>query len=424
MTARVLYVSHNGMLENLGQAQVLPYLRGLVTRGFEFDLLSYELPHVSDDAIHALRHALRNDGICWHPMRRAKDPRLRVKIKESAWGSWKALKTALEKRPAIVHGRSYLPTAVADVVATMLPRTRLVFDCRGMLGDEYVDAGYWTEDRLEYRILKHYERRAFRRAEGVVVLTEKLRNMALDGGWLGRKTHITSIPCCVDLERFQFDPSARRETRLKLGLSDQLVLVYSGSLGSWYEEPKMASFAGHLRRRSQRPVSVLVLTHHDTSELVALLRGTGFSPREILVRKVVPADMAAHLSAGDLAMSFIKSCFSKQGSSPTKVAEYLACGLPVVLNGDIGDQSDLAVERDACVVMPALSEQQLVKAAERALPLAEQPIEERARIGHRVAMQRFGLESVGVPRYEALYRQILDLRGADAPTLDSRKVHG
>jgi glycosyltransferase involved in cell wall biosynthesis len=424
MAARVLYVSHNGMLENLGQAQVLPYLRGLVKRGFEFDLLSYELPHVSDDAIQTLRRTLRDDGIRWHPMRRAKDPRLRVKIEESARGSWNALKAALERRPAIVHGRSYLPTAVADVVATMLPRTRLVFDCRGMLGDEYVDAGYWTKDRLEYRILKQYERRAFRRAEGVVVLTETLRKMAVDGGWLGRKTHIASIPCCVDLERFRFNPSERRETRLKLGLSDRLVLVYSGSLGSWYEEPQMASFAGHIRRQSRRPVSVLLLTHHDTSELVSQLKSAGFSHNEILVRKVAPPDMAAYLSAGDLAMSFIKSCFSKQGSSPTKVAEYLACGLPVVLNGDIGDQADLAVEHDACVVMPALSEKQLVQAAERALPLAHRSIDERAGIGRRVATQRFGLESVGVPRYEALYRQVLGLAHANAPTLDSRKVHG
>ncbi len=407
---RVLYVSHNGMLENLGQAQVLPYLRGLVKRGFEFDLLSYELPSATDDAIHALRDSLERDGISWQPLRRARDPRLRVKVEESARGALSALRTALLKRPMIVHGRSYLPTAVVDVVASILPRSRLVFDCRGMLGDEYVDAGYWTKDRLEYRILKRYERRAFRRADGVVVLTDKLRRMARDGGWLGPRTKIASIPCCVDLKRFQFDGLARQQRRLELGLKERLVLAYSGSLGSWYEEPTMAVFAGHLRRLAPCPVSVLVLTHHDASALVALLRSAGFAAKDVLVKKVAPSEMPSYLSAGDLALSFIQSCFSKQGSSPTKVAEYLACGLPVVLNGDIGDQADLAVEHDACLVLPTLEASRLEAAAARALPLARRPAEERAILGRRVAERYFGLEGVGVSRYETLYRQILDRR--------------
>src|SRR5687768_7432269 len=35
----------------------------------------------------------------------------------------------------------------------------------------------------------------------------------------------------------------------------------------------------------------------------------------------------SYLSAADAGLSFIKSCFSKIASSPTKNAEYLACGL-------------------------------------------------------------------------------------------------
>ena len=37
---RALYVSQNGMAENLGQSQVLPYLRGLVRRGVEIELFA------------------------------------------------------------------------------------------------------------------------------------------------------------------------------------------------------------------------------------------------------------------------------------------------------------------------------------------------------------------------------------------------
>ena len=39
---RVLYISYNGMLDPLGQSQVLPYLRALAGRGVHFTLLSFE----------------------------------------------------------------------------------------------------------------------------------------------------------------------------------------------------------------------------------------------------------------------------------------------------------------------------------------------------------------------------------------------
>jgi glycosyltransferase involved in cell wall biosynthesis len=404
---RALYISQNGMLESLGQAQVLPYLRGLARRGVDIDLLSFERGGADEGAIETLEATLRHDGIRWTPLRRRRDPRLRVKLAESARGVMKALTTALARRPDIVHGRSYLPTAVCDVVATLVPRARLLFDCRGMLGDEYVDAGYWTEQRVEYKLLKRYEARAFRRAEGVVVLTEALKRWILERGWLGPGTRIEAIPCCVDLERFKFDESARARVRKELGFDDALVVVYSGSLGSWYCEQEVARFAGMLKREAKQRVVFLVLTPSPPEVLTGHLRSEGFADADIVVRSVSPHDMAAFLSAGDVAVSFIMSCFSKKGSSPTKVAEYLACGLPVALNGDIGDQSDLAADEGTCVVLPSFSDDQLRRAVPRLLELGMQDKTERVRKGRKVAEARFGMEGIGVARYERLYRAMV-----------------
>ncbi|CAN5910025.1 glycosyltransferase family 4 protein [soil metagenome] len=404
---RVLYVSQNGMLENLGQSQVLPYLRGLARRGAEIRLLSFELPGAAAGAIETLRSSLAQDRIGWTPLQRRRDPRLRVKISESTQGVTKALLGALARRPDIVHGRSYFATAVCDVVASLVPRARLLFDCRGMIGDEYVDAGYWTTDRIEYRLVKRYESRAFRRAEGVVVLTEALKRWILERGWLGKETAIEAVPCCVDLDRFQYDGAARHRLRNELGIEDAFVVLYAGSLGTWYREEEVAKFAGLVRRASERRVVFVLLTAAPPEILVGLLRQAGFPGADIVTRKVAPREMPAYLSVGDVALSFITSCFSKKGSSPTKVAEYLACGLPVVLNGDIGDQGELAEEQEACVVLTSFGDEELARAAARALVLGSRPIAERVRCGRRVATARFGVEEVGVPRYERLYRTMM-----------------
>ena len=403
---RSLYISHNGMLEGLGRTQVVPYLRGLARRGVEIELLSYELEGADARALEGLRASFSRWGVRWVPLTRRRDTRLLVKVQESAHGATRALMSALARRPHIVHGRSYLPTAVADVVASLLPRARLLFDCRGLLGDENVDAGHWTTDRLEYRLVKRYEARAFRRADGVVVLTHALERWARERQWFGTSTHVEVIPCCVDLDEFVFDGAARQRVRGELRLGDCLVVAYAGSLGSWYRESEIAGFAAAVRRRSARPVRFLLLTPSSPTELVGMLTDRGFDGSDVVVRRVSPEQMPAYLSAADIGISFIKSCFSKKASSPTKVGEYLACGLPVVLNGDVGDQAELAVETKSCVVLRKLDDSDIDVAAQRMIALAEQPLPQRVARCRATALAHYDLERVGVDRYERLYRQL------------------
>lgn len=406
---RALYISHIGMTEPLGQAQVLPYLRGVAASGAHVRILSFERAGTTADVVDSQRERMKSDGLLWEPLVRSAGHGLGVKLVESSSAVLRGLRAALAERPDIVHARSYLPAAVADVIATAAPKAKLLFDCRGMLGDEYVDNGQWTEDRLEYKLLKRFERRVFKRAEGVVVLTKALRGWLADEAMLGPRTNVEVIPCCVDMKRFFPSEEARRAMREELGLGDRLALVYSGSLGSWYLEDEMARFASHLRDGAAargRAIAVVVLSPSDPASFRGKLEARGFTDRDLIVRKVAPSRMAAHLAAGDIGMSFIQSCFSKKGSSPTKVAEYLASGLVVVLNGDIGDQADLAAEREACVVLGSYRDAELHDAADRAIALADRPFAERAAITSSVARAHFGLEEVGVPRYVRLYRSL------------------
>ena len=64
--ARVLYISYNGMLDPLGQSQVIPYLKELNQRGVEFTLLSFERPEAlakHDTEIERMRSDLAARGL-------------------------------------------------------------------------------------------------------------------------------------------------------------------------------------------------------------------------------------------------------------------------------------------------------------------------------------------------------------------------
>lgn len=394
------------MTEPLGQSQVLPYLRGLADRGVELEIISFEPAATDAGRLEAVRDRMRHDGLLWRPLVRGKSAGLSRKLWESANGVAHGLAAALVRRPDIVHARSYLPAAVADAIATLAPRAKLLFDCRGMLGDEYVDSGYWARDGLQYRLLKRVERRLFARSEGIVLLTNALRRWLEGEHMVGASTTLAVIPCCVDTEHFRSDAAVRADARRRLGVEDRLVLAYAGSLGSYYQEADMARFAGALAALYPR-VTFLALSRSPTGKLEELVRSHGV--HDFRAVAVFPEDMARTLPAADLGLSFILPCFSKMGSSPTKVAEYLASGVPVVLNANIGDQAELASDPDACVVLSSFEDAEIARAAREALAIAARPYEVRAQATRRVTDARFSLAKLGVPRYADLYEGLVRL---------------
>src|SRR5215510_3683491 len=70
---RVLFISYNGMLDPLGQSQVIPYLRELARRGVQFTLLSFERPRAFDPQgvlqCEQMREKLKSVGVEWHWLR-------------------------------------------------------------------------------------------------------------------------------------------------------------------------------------------------------------------------------------------------------------------------------------------------------------------------------------------------------------------
>jgi glycosyltransferase involved in cell wall biosynthesis len=392
------------MSEPLGQSQVLPYLRALARLGWRFGLLAFEPLSAGEDELRTLKEELTTHGIDYTWTRRSSSHALPVKAWEATNALARLAASSLVHRPRIVHARSYLPAAVGRLLVNLIPRAKLLFDCRGLLADEYVDAGYWTKQSGRYRLVKRAERWLFRRADAVVTLTERLRRWLTDRAHLLPPTTPTEvIPCCVDLDRFRLHAGARQDARASLGAGDRFVVVYAGSLGSWYREPDMARLFASIRRR--RPALLAIFTRSPTEALRRHLREQGISDEDVVVRSVRPSAMPHALAAGDAALSLIDTCFSKIASSPTKIAEYLALGLPVALNVDIGDGQELAGASDAIVDVGSLTDEDCERAALQLIEAAARPgIAARARA---LAEERFSVTSVGVTRYARLYDRML-----------------
>lgn len=391
------------MTEPLGHSQVLPYVEGLARSGFRMDIVAFEPQRATADEIRAVEERLRGSGIGYYWSRRSASHSIAVKMAEATRALARLLARGLSGRPRIVHARSYLPSAVAHVAATVSPGTRFLFDVRGLLGEEYVDAGHWSAESYRYKLLKRVERRLFARADGVVVLTERHRRHLRDEACLlARETPIEVIPSCVDVGRFSSSAEARARWRHELGAGSRFVLVYAGTLGAWYREEEMVSFYAALRRR--RSSCFALYTHSPTDRFLAALAAAQVPREEVVIRRVAPVEMPGALAAADAAVSFITPCFSKLGSSPTKTAEYLAMGLPTVLNRGIGDSDQLIDEVPAVIDAGGLGPEEIERAAERLGAADVDGLRESAR---RAAVERFSIDDVGIPRYRRLYERLV-----------------
>jgi glycosyltransferase involved in cell wall biosynthesis len=108
-------------------------------------------------------------------------------------------------------------------------------------------------------------------------------------------------------------------------------------------------------------------------------------------------------------LSFIKPAFSKIASSPTKIPEYLAAGIPVVSNAGIGDTDRSLLDDRVGIVVRDFSRKAYDEAVVALLELLDDAdLTARCR---RSAYERFDLEKVGAERYRRLYRRISEVGG-------------
>ncbi len=406
---RVLYISYNGMLDPLGQSQVIPYLRELSGRGVRFTLLSYERPvaftEEGVERCRELKQTLAEHDIEWHYLRYHKWPSLPATIYDMVAGVCVGASFVKRQRIEMVHARGYIPAAIALALKRFFG-VKMIFDIRGLMGEEYVDAAHWTRGSLRYRLTKIMERRALATTDGIVTLTKKLWPVITEwDGLRGRRVHHQVIPCCTDLQRFVFREEDRQRRRAELGWGNRFVVVYSGSIGGWYLGDKMADFFLRLLDR-HNDAHFLWLTQGEPRLIQSLMRARAISESQYTVRSAQPIEVGSYLSASDVGIAFFQPGISKLATSPTKVAEYLACGLPVIMNTGIGDSDQLITEEKVGALIKDFTAQEYERVAAHVLSFMSN-IEDARRHVRGVAERLFDVREVGLERYARLYEEVL-----------------
>lgn len=240
----------------------------------------------------------------------------------------RALRSALEFRPDIVHAHLHDGALIGGLVAGLL-RVPLVFDFQGSLTGEMTDHHFLNREGLLYRPWRVIEHLIDRLPTTIFTSSQNgSRVLTEDFGVPAQK--IVPIPDAVDPERFH-PPDAESakhlaELREYVGIPrNRRVVVYLGLLADYQGTRLLLDAAEKLVRRGL-DVHFLILGFPGVPVYADYARKLGIMHRVSFPGKVPYDDAPTWLALGDVAVAPKMSATEGNG----KILNYMACALPVV----------------------------------------------------------------------------------------------
>ena len=381
------------MLEPLGKSQVLSYLKKLSVE-YNIYLISFEKKNDSNDyqCMQQAKLSMEEDGIYWSPLCYHNKLKTLSTLYDILNGFVRACLLIKKKKIDITHSRSY----VATIIAYLLKKTfgtKYIFDIRGFWVDEKVESNSLSGSSILFRSLKKIEKSLFKDADVIVTLTNSsipvIQNIS--SSILIQKINV--IPTCVDLEKFSLS------NHNNFSAEDKLVIGYVGSVGGMYDFKKVIQAVCYIQLLVAK-VELIVITKSDHLYVNKEIKN---SIPQILDFKVFSSDyedIPQYLNQMNIGIYFYNRKNSKTGCAPTRLAEFLACGVPVIVNPGIGDQDDILFNSGNPVGASISNFNDI----DKALDLVKlDDIQQRCR---NVASDKFSL-SQGVAAYSKLYNSLL-----------------
>ncbi|WMN12181.1 glycosyltransferase [Marivirga salinae] len=197
-------------------------------------------------------------------------------------------------------------------------------------------AGEWKSYGLKYLFQKYWEKQQKKYSKAIITVAENYRSRLIVEGIL--KDKIFVVPCAVDQNIFFKDKNLGEEMKLKLKIPyEATVGVYAGKFGGLYL--KQEAFQIFKEAFNQiKDFHLLLLTNTDSSWLNEMIQQYRLPSNRIHFKFVPYNEVNNYLNIADFAFALYKSNHVSQFLSPVKIGEYWACGLPVLITPNLGDE--------------------------------------------------------------------------------------
>ena len=407
---KALYISYNAITEPIVQSQVIPYLRELSKKDIKFYLLTFEKKRMKKEEKNKIQNMLRKEfhggpDLEWFSLNYHKRPTVPATLFDIIVGCIYSIFIIIKNKIDVIHARAIVAALAGYPAAKMLSK-KFIFDTRGIDSEEYVDGDLWKRGGFKHKMVALSENGLIKSADHVIVLTERFLKI-LSQKYRDRKIEFSVIPCAVDTDRFKPKKAKNSNAALaeKLGIRNKFVIVYTGSLGTWYMFSEMIDFF-KIAVRLIKNAHFLILTQSDKTYAANLIKKKGLDMRHVTVTEAPSTAVPDYLAVCDIGIFFIKPVFSKLSSSPVKFAEYLSSGLPVVINACIGDTERMVKRYNLGTIVDEFNDEGYTKALKALMKMIEgerDALKSRCRI---VAERELSLK-MATEKYYKVYASLL-----------------
>lgn len=255
---------------------------------------------------------------------------------------------ALRENADVIHCRSY-PASLVGMLVKMLTGKKFIFDMRGVYPEE---GGFlfpsWHRKGLNFNTWKWLEKRMLVAADNVVVVSECFKQHVLNEypeHADAFRMKIVVIICGVSSETTIDRPLPLTS------MHDPVRLVYSGTLDGWTTPELLAkTYRNILDSNAQRFVlNIYTTSNQDT--IRNAFSGEGIGGDEYAIQRLKADEVAAKLRENDIGILVRESSIVNEVSFPVKLGEYLAAGLPVIINSALIGAGEFVLKHNVGVVL-------------------------------------------------------------------------
>jgi glycosyltransferase involved in cell wall biosynthesis len=351
-------------------SQIRPLVKKLAREGWKISLISMEKSEPSFD----LKNEMSQAGVNWMILGFGKRGLIQ--------GVFRIFRLAIFLPKAdLYHCRSDLSS-----LAVILRRGKFLWDVRGLWGEQKFVIGSIRRNRFYEWIFRYIERMITRRASAVTVLAKPLLKVLRERN--GKLPTLESvIPTCVDLEHFKLCSKTPK----------QRTLLLSGSFNNYYDISKTVEIVELLNSKLSFKAIWCRGVESDQDEL-------NLKMTEVRIRRQHEMPKEIALSSLGIALCKSNAGVSLAGVMPTKIAEFLAVGRPVIISRGMGDLDELVTRYQVGILVDEKTDYS--KLVNDVLKIIEDPlISLRCR---KLAQDHFDLDKA-VLKYQEMYEKLLEI---------------
>ena len=390
---KILYISYDGLLEPLGQSQVLEYQKKL-SKNHEIFIISFEKTpfDINNEFHNSTLSIVKSSNISWYRLRYHKRPSGLATAFDIFAGILFAIFLIFRFKLTIIHARSYVPSVIAIVIKKLIG-IKFIFDMRGFWADERVDGDIWKKDSLLYKLAKWFESKFIVNADHLVSLTESAINEIKKFKYIDNNMPSYSvISTCANLDIFTHQPNKNKN----------FTLGYVGSAGTWYNfESVIAAFLELLKIIPD--ATLFIVNQNEHEYILKKIVENNISQNHFKLISANHSEVPLLMNQMDAGIFFIKQLFSKLASAPTKLGEFLGCGIPCLTNNKIGDMQSIIEDEGVGVSIPDFSQTAILSGVQDLIRITQVPDISNKCI--RSSRKYFSLTN-GVKRYDEIYSSL------------------